>query len=1090
MRRYFIALAVGLLVSSSVRAEGPVAVAPQPGEPLRFNRDIRPILSDNCFYCHGSDAEHRKAKLRLDTLEGLLEKRDDGPPVVPGRPEASQLYARLVTDDADELMPPPSSHKKLTPQQKQIVRQWIEQGAQWEPHWSFAPVRRPNLPTVKNAGWVRNPIDAFVLAELEAKGLQPAPEADRRTLARRAAFDLTGLPPTPEDLAAFLNDTAPDAYERYIDKLIASPAWGEHRARYWLDAARYGDTHGIHNDNYREMWPYRDHVIAAFNRNQPFDQFIVEALAGDLLPNRTLDQQIASGFQRCNITTSEGGSIADEVLAVYAKDRVETFGAVFLGLTTGCASCHDHKFDPVSMRDFYSLAAFFRNNTQGAMDGNRPDTPPIIVVPNMADRPMWDELSRRQAELTARRDARKAGVGKAFDAWLKSGEHKKLTDPINPADHYLTAAFDEGDACAVVHHGGQSTPLALPAGISWADGRTKDEKSIKFADKASLDLGKDLGDFDLDQPFSLGAWVLVPPDEGGFVVASRIDPNAKGQSPGWALSIETRVPSFRMFAKGGGKIEVRGNSSSRPASGKWTHLFITYDGSRHPSGVTMYVNGEPQTADYAADSKPLAASIRTAASLRLGTDGKRYLTNGAISEFRMYRREVQSDEVAVLSKWPTIRKAVARADGKLSPAERNDLQQLYLSRFDPEYSGIIGTLADVERGQQEIRKRSAVTHVMNEKPGEAKAKVLFRGMYDQPRDEVVAATPAALHPWPEQYPRNRLGLAWWTIDPKNPLPARVTVNRFWQELFGSGLVRTSEDFGIMGENPSHPELLDWLAAEFAEGARASSPASADATAKAGGDARAPWDVKRFYKLLMTSNTYRQAAIATPLKLKVDPLNRLLSRGPRFRMDAEVLRDMALATSGLLNRTIGGPSVKPYQPPGVWEAVAMFSSNTRFYKPDTGDKLYRRSMYWFWKRSAPPAPMELLNAPTREVCTVRRERTNTPLQALVTMNDPQWVEASRMLAEKAMKEAGSDTFDARLDYITLRVLARPMDADERAICRSAWDDFQKAYAGDAEAAKKLISTGEAKRDETLNPAAHAAWTMLTSQILNLDEALNK
>ncbi|HEX8911327.1 MAG TPA: DUF1553 domain-containing protein [Humisphaera sp.] len=1086
------AASVGLLagvaawVSGATAARSPapapsaaVADAGRAAAPVRFNRDVRPLLSDNCFHCHGPDAGHRKAKLRLDTPEGLFAARGDDPPAVAkGDPAKSPLYQRIVTNDPDEQMPPAETHKKLSPAQKDLLKRWIEQGAEWEPHWAFARIDRPAPPPVNHAQWVRNPIDAFVLSRLEREGLEPAPEADRRTLARRLSLDLVGLPPAPADVDAFVADKSPDAYERYVDRLLASPAWGEHRGRYWLDAARYADTHGIHNDNYREMWPYRDWVIEAFNRNLPFDRFVVEQLAGDLLPGRTLEQQVATGFQRCNITTSEGGSISDEVLAQYAKDRVETYGAVFLGLTTGCASCHDHKFDPLTQRDFYSLAAFFRNTTQNAMDGNAPDTPPVVVVPPAADRPRWEALAAQRTELAAARDRRRAESAKAFDAWVKAKEHAKLTSPLDPKDELVSAAFDGCEGPAAVRAAGADAAVPLPKGVAWGEGPAKGEHAVKFTDKAALDLScaggeAAAGEFDPGRPFSVGAWVLVPPDEGGFAVASRLDPKAKGQSAGWALSVETRVPTFRLFGADGKKIEVRGNSSSRPASGKWAHLFVTYDGSRHPAGVTLYVNGRAEFPDFAADSKPLAGgAARSAAVLRLGTDGKRDLKNGALAEFRLYGRELLAEEVAVLQKWPAVRKAIARADGKLTGPERGDLQQLYLARFDAEYARSASALADVEQAQREIRKRSPVTHVMAEKPGEAKAKILFRGQYDQPRDEVVAATPAALHQWPAGFPRNRLGLAWWTVDPRNHLTARVTANRFWQELFGTGVVRTSEDFGIMGENPSNPELLEWLAAELRQ------PAD-------GGPA---WDVKRFFKLMVTSATYRQSAAATPEKLRADPQNRLLSRGPRFRMDAEVLRDSALAASGLLNRTVGGPSVKPYQPPGVWEAVAMFGSNTRFYKQDAGEKLYRRSMYTFLKRSAPPPAMDVFNAPTREVCTVRRERTNTPLQALATMNDPQWVEAARVLAERAMAAGGA--FDARLDAVTLAVLARRMDADERAICRAAWDDFRRTYAADPEAAKKLIATGEAKRDESLPPADHAAWTMLASQVMNTDEALNK
>lgn len=1044
-----------------------------PAERLQFNRDIRPILSDNCMACHGPDSAHRKADLRLDTEVGLFGKREDGTAVVRGKPDASIVWSRIITDDEDDLMPPPNSHKKLTAQQKAIIRRWIEEGAAWEPHWSFKIPERPTLPAVKDAKWVRNPIDAFVLSRLEAAGLTPAPEADRRTLARRLSFDLTGLPPSPDMVEAFANDPSPNAYEVYVDKLMSSEQWGEHRARYWLDAARYGDTHGIHNDNYREMWAYRDWVIDAYNRNLRFDQFVTEQVAGDLLPNRTLETQIASGFQRCNITTSEGGSIPAEVQAAYDKDRVETIGAVFLGLTIGCAACHDHKFDPITARDFYSMAAFYRNTTQPAMDGNKPDTPPIIVVPTDEDRPRWEKLSHELTELAAAKKRAEDEAGKPFEAWLKEGKHVAIKSPLPPADELFVAEFGEGKGEAAIRYSGQTCALPLPKGVSWAEGQAKGTSAVKFADKSSIELPD--FKFDATKPFSVGAWVLVPPEEGSFVVASTVDPKAKTPAAGWTLSVETRVPSFRIFGQGGKKLEIRGNGSTRPQSGKWVHLLVTYDGSRHPSGLALYINGKPEFADSTAGSEPLAGvDAKNNQPVRLGTDGKRYMTNGAIADFQMYNRRLSLDEVAVVQKWSSIEKAVAAKDGKLSPAQKNDLKLLYLVREHAEYRQYTDRIAAAEAGQREIRKRSAITHVMAEKPNTpAVANILFRGQYDQPREEVKAMTPAALHPFPKGAPQNRLGLAQWIIDPANALTSRVTVNRLWQELFGNGIVRTSEDLGIMGENPSHPELLDWLAVEF----------------RTPSDGSPGGDFKKFYKLLVTSATYRQAAIATPEKLAGDPQNRLLSRGPRFRMDGEVLRDFALASSGLLVKKIGGPSVRPYQPPGVWEAVAMNGSNTRFYKEDTGENLYRRSMYWFWKRSAPPASMDIFNAPTREVCTVRRERTNTPLQALVTMNDPQWVEAARHLAQRTLKEAG-EGFDARLDFITQRVISRKMSDRERQICRTSLNDFAATYSASEEEAKKLISTGASKPDATLPPAELAAWTMLASQLMNLDEALNK
>jgi hypothetical protein len=777
-----------------------VALPPARGaaeDRVLFNRDIRPIVAENCFPCHGPDGAARKASLRLDRREVAVKRGA----IVPGKTDESELVSRVFSDDPAERMPPPASHKTLTAAQKDLLRRWIAAGAEYQPHWSLIAAVHPQAPAVTGPAWGRNPIDAFVLAALRQRGLEPAPEADRRTLARRLSLDLTGLPPTPAEVEAFVADPSPAAYENLVDRLLASPRWGEHRARYWLDAARYADTHGIHFDNYREMWSYRDWVIEAFNRNLPFDRFTIEQLAGDLLPDATVDQRVASGFNRCNITTNEGGAIAEEYLVLYARDRTETTARVWLGLTAGCAVCHDHKFDPLTQKEFYQMSAFFNNTTQGAMDGNVKDTPPTLFLPAEADRQRWPALEK---EL--------------------SGAKRELEE--------------------------------------------------------------------------------------------------RKKKPG---------------------------------------------------------------------------------------------------------------------------------------AEQ-----------DKAYQELAARVKALEEEQAAAKARGTAAYVMQERNEPARAFLLFRGEYDKRREQLTAGTPALLPPMPADLPKNRLGLARWLLLPEQPLTTRVAVNRFWQEVFGAGLVRTSEDFGVNGELPSHPELLDWLAIEF----RASG-----------------WDVKRLFRLLVGSAAYRQAAVATPEKLEKDPQNRLLSRGPRFRMDAEMIRDYALAVSGLLVPKVGGPSVKPYQPDGVWEAVAMMESNTRYYKRDQGENLYRRSMYTLWKRAAPPASMDIFNAPSRETCTVRRERTNTPLQALVTLNDPQFVEAARHLAQAALKEGGAGT-PGRLDFAARRLLARSLRPEESASAGATLDKLLAHYRAHPEQAKDLLAVGDSKADPALDAATLAGWTMLMNELLNLDEVLNK
>lgn len=1033
---------------------------------ISFNRDIRPILSDKCFHCHGFDKNTREADLRLDNFEDAIADHDGYQAIVPGDPKKSEAMIRILSTDKDEMMPPPKTGKKLTQAERQLVEQWIAAGAKYEAHWAYVAPKRGELPEVKKPDWVRNPIDRFIAAQLDATGLPPADEADRPTLIRRLALDLTGLPPTPEEVDLFVKDTSPDAYEKAVDRYLSSPHYGEHRGRYWLDAARYGDTHGLHIDNYREMWPYRDWVIGAFNRNLRFDQFTVEQLAGDLLPNRTLDQQIASGFHRCNITTNEGGVIDEEVEAMYAKDRVETTSTVWLGATAGCAACHDHKFDPLPQKEFYAFSAFFRNTQQKPRDGNIYDTPPVIVVPAENERERWVAALKRISDTKGQLGQRLKDNAAVFAEWQKNGEDRKLTAPLDEATQTVSAALEIGEGTSTeVTVDGQTVTVELPKGAVAGEGSVKSVKALHFKEGGTVDI-RGLEELDSRHPFSFGGWFLVP-KANGLVLASKYDAAGKDKAHGWKLeSGDKGQLTFMLIGDGEGDRVTFRPRGAAVSQGKWNHVFVAYDGSNDANGIVIYVNGKPFAAG-AEDKATLKGKIQNETPLRLGGDGVAGFKGGALHDFRLYRRNLTADEVTVVMKWRDLKPALAKPDA-LSAAQQKDLAQLHSARFDEPYRKLGEQLLAAEREQRDIRRRSSVTHVQEERTDmQPMAHVLFRGQYDQKRDEVKPAVFSAFGELAADQPLNRLGLARWLTAAENPLAARVTVNRFWQEIFGTGLVRTSEDFGIMGEYPSHPELLDWLAVEFRESG---------------------WDTKKFFKLMVTSATYRQQAKVTPEKLQKDPGNRLLSRGPRFRMDAEMLRDYALAASGTLVRKIGGPSVKPYQPPGVWEAVAMLNSDTRVYQQEQGDSLYRRSMYTFWKRSAPPASMELFNAPSRENCTVRRERTNTPLQALVTMNDPQFVEAARRLAEATL--TGQESASERLEFVARRILARSLTEKERGITLAALTDFSSHYLSQPEEAAKLILTGDSKPNPKLAPIELAAWTMLCSQVLNLDEALNK
>ena len=1042
----------------------PISADEKPAKPkLEYNRDIRPILAENCFACHGPDSAARKADLRLDRRDDAVKSGA----ITPGKIAESALIDRVCSDDPDAVMPPPKSLKKLTAAQKETLKQWIASGAEYQQHWSFLPPVRPAVPAFDDAkarAWIRNPIDAFIYAKLKAAGLEPALEADRRTLARRLSLDLIGLPPEPADVEAFVNDKSPDWYEKYVDKLMAMPQWGEHRARYWLDAARYGDTHGIHIDNYREIWAYREWVINAFNSNQKFDQFTIEQLAGDLLPNPTLDQKIATGFNRCNITTSEGGAINEEYLVLYARDRTETVNQVWMGLTAGCAVCHDHKFDPVSQRDFYSMTAFFNNTTQAAMDGNVQNTPPIIPVPRSEDRPRLDALAKEIAAAKAKLDARKTAAKADHKDWLKTAKPEDFKNSLPSAGLVFHAPLTEGTGNSTTFQvNGKDQLVKFKDGYDWSVESKSKQKAFTIRSGDTIEL-KDVGDFDRTQPFAISTWVQITKKNQNGAIVGRMDEGNGFR--GWDLWIQNdRIGMHVINAFPQDAVKVVAKNPLPTA--KWIHVTVAYDGTGKSGGIKVYYDGEPQETNVEADT--LKSTTKTTVPLKFGQRNNSSRVNGiAIQDVRIYDRPVTAIDAKQLAGSQRTFEILSKPADKRVPQEEEELFTWWLVSQDKAYqeaTAAVRKLTDEENG---IRGRGTIAHIAVEKPTPPEAYILFRGDYDKRRDKVGPLTPKALPAFEESLPKNRLGFAKWLLKPDHPLTTRVTVNRFWQEVFGNGLVKTSGDFGISGELPSHPELLDWLAIEFREKG---------------------WDMKQFFKMIVTSATYRQSAAATKEKVEKDRENKLLSRGPRYRMDGEMIRDYTLAASGLLVKKIGGPSVKPYQPDGVWEAVAMPGSNTRDYKRDTGENLYRRSMYTFWKRSAPPASMEIFNAPNRETCTVRRERTNTPIQALVTLNDVQFVEAARTLAEKTLKEGGKTSAE-RLDFIAKRLLARPFTADEAKIVEPIFSELHEHYKAKPEEAKKLIAFGESKADPTLDVAALAAYTMVVNQLLNLDEVLNK
>lgn len=1048
------------LITLSTLLAGMAAASAAPAV-VGFNQDIRPILADACFHCHGPDPGTRKAGLRLDTEAGFFTaKEGETPTVLKGRPEESPLYQRLISTDEDEVMPPPDSHKALKPDQVAKVKAWIEQGAPWQPHWSLIPPQRAAQPPVQDAGWVKNPVDRFVLSRLEQVGLKPAPEADRRTLARRVSLDLTGLPPSPEIVEAFVNDTAPDAYEKLVDHLLKSERYGEHRARYWLDAARYGDTHGLHFDKPREIWPYRDWVIKAFNQNVPFDRFTVEQLAGDLLPKPTEDQLIATGFQRCNITTNEGGTIDEENLANYAADRVQTLGWVYMGLTTNCAQCHDHKFDPITAKDYYSLAAFFRNTTQKPKDGNVKDgNGPVLVIPQEKDRARWASLPGEIAAAKSKQqDARKAAAP-VFEQWLASAKPEDLDKDAPMQGMVAHVPLNEGVGSEVRGLCGTTTKFKATGEVTWTPGGKIGPAPV-MKTGGTFDLGN-VGDFEKNQPFSYGAWVRVGKIGMSGGILARMD--EKGGYRGWDLYQYDR--SFSVHIVHNWPDDALKVSTRKPTirPGVWQHVFVTYDGSGKAGGVKIYVDGVEQ--ELKVDANALKGSIRTQTPTRVGQRSHvQVFHEGSVQDVRIYDRKLAQAEIMTLSKVGPLRLMLAAS--KLGPKQKEALFEHYLVSRDDSYKTALSQTTRLEGEQTAIKTRSPLTHIQEEKMDtQPMANILMRGQYDKLGEVVPAEVPAALGKLPAGAPRNRLGLAQWIIAAENPLTTRVTVNRFWQELFGRGLVVTSEDFGIMGTPPANPELLDWLAVEFRESG---------------------WDVKRFFKLLVTSATYRQAALTTREKIEKDRDNALLSRGPRFRMDAEMIRDYMLTVSGTLSPRMGGPGTLPYQPENIWEVVGM---GTEKYVQDQGENLYRRTVYNFWKRMAPPANMDIFNAPSREVSCVRRDRTNTPLQALVAMNDPQFIEAARHLAQRTLRGVPGDDA-AKLNAIAQRLLCRPLKAAELEILQASLADMRAHYHSHADDAAALLKVGESKADATLPQAESAAWTMVCNQMMNLDEVLNK
>jgi hypothetical protein len=1001
---------------------------------VEFNRDVRPILSDTCFKCHGFDKAARKADLRLDVREEALQPRHGDThvtPIAPGNLERSDIWKRIITADPDELMPPPDSHLVLTPAQKDTIKRWIEQGAEYQPHWSFLPVKLPAVPQVKQPGWTRNEIDAFILSRLETEGLQPTAEADRRSLIRRVTFDLTGLPPTPAEVETFVGDTSSNAYKKVVDRLLASPAYGERMAVDWLDQARYADTHGFNNDTIRYMWRWRDWVIDAYNSNKPYNAFITEQLAGDLIPNATLDQKIASAFNRNHVMNSEGGIIEEEYRVEYVADRTRTAGGVFMGLTFECARCHDHKYDPITQKEFYQLFSYFNQlNEKGEIPRDR-DGDPLLKAPTKVQQTELASLATQIAALEKDKQARVTLADQTVAQWEPAVRASLEKLPKPTADGLITL-LDLGDA--------------------------------KFDGSKVIDLGTGLANFERTDKFSYGAWVLPDGTADGMAIIARMDDASA--SRGHDLILAGGKPEAHLINTWpGNAIRIIAKTPLSPK--QWHHVFVTYDGSSKVAGLKLYVDGSP--AEVEATHDTLTATSQANTPLNLGRRSASLPFKGSIDDVRIYQRELPAADVKALAADGRISDILTVAADKRTPEQQTSLREHYLRTGDAEFAKISEQLAAVRKREAEVTAAIPTVMVMQDMNPPRPTFVLNRGAYDAPGEPVSAGVPAFLPPMPAGAPANRLGLAQWLVDPGNPLTARVAVNRFWYQYFGTGIVKTLEDFGFQGEQPSNPDLLDWLASRFVEGG---------------------WDVKGLQRLIVTSSTYRQAPRFDPALMERDPENRLLARGPRMRLSAEMIRDNALSLGSLLVNKLGGPSVMPYQPAGLWEDIVVGADlpGTK-YTQVHGEDLYRRSMYTFWKRTAPPPGLNTFDAPDREFCTIRRPQTNTPLQALVLLNDPTYTEAARKVAERMMLEGGSSPAE-RIAFAFKLATARMPDKGELTVLRETYDRRLAHYKTNSEATTKLLANGESPRDAKLDAAELAAYTTVASMVLNLDETITK
>ena len=1026
---------------------------------LDFSRDIRPILSDKCFSCHGPDEKKRMVGLRLDTRDGAFGERKNGAVIVPGNSAGSKLVERIAHQKAALRMPPASVGSPLNEHQVALIKQWIDGGALWTSHWAFEAPKPPLIPDVITKVKVGNAVDNFIIARLEREGLKMSPVADRPTLLRRLSFDLTGLPPTPAEIATFVADKSSAAYQKQVDRLLASQRYGEKMAMSWLDLARYADTHGYHIDSHRDMSPWRDWVIQSFNENKPFDQFTVEQLAGDLMPGSTVASKTATGFNRNHMINFEGGAIPEEYQAEYVADRVETTSVVWMGLTMGCAKCHDHKYDPMRQKDYYQMAAFFNTLAEKGLDGRKGNAEPMMLLPS-PEKQMLDEL--RTVIPAKEKLLPEKEVAKMQIAWEKTGLAKFPTN----ARQGLIAHYELDDSLADVA-GGYRHGRAIEGEVTYGDGIVGRAASFG-GQQTRVDL-PGTPEIDLRKPFTLAFWVK-PTGDRKMTFLAQMDKTGRGWSITWeepeAIPGLKLVGNVRMQFSANAEKSVALLTKTRIAQSEWTHITIASEGSGSATGLKIFLNGKAESFDVNGDAGVDSTGTNAAIQIQGGVGG----LFGQLDDFRIYSKTASQQLAEELTTSEPLRWMLFNATTKRNKDQSARLKDYFLSKEAPvEQRKIYVDLKELkaQRDRLELTVPSVMVMADMEKPRDT--FILARGDYATKGEQVMANSPAMLEPIESGLPKNRYGLARWLVNPNHPLTARVAVNRYWQNYFGIGLVKTAEDFGSQGEPPSHQELLDYLAIEFV---------------------RSGWDVKAMQRLIVNSATYQQSSQTTASLRELDPENRLLARGPRFRLPAETVRDNALFVSGLLNSSVGGKSVFPYQPPGVWEELSyggVYSAQT--YKQSHGSDLYRRSMYTFWKRTAPPASLSTFDAPDREKCIARRAVTNTPLQALVLWNDPTYLEASRLLAARMLKEGGKDTA-SRIRYGFELATGRKPQPKELVVLTLLVKEQTSLYAGNIKAASELLSIGESPIDPALNKSELAGWTTLASTLLNLDEVITK